>query len=573
MAAARRRLCRTEGWLIMNAADNSNIVKTEEDVWHFHGGIKLPGHKQMSTQTPIARVPASKRYVIPLNQHKGAEGEIIVATGDRVLKGQMLARPHGLISAAIHAPVSGTVIEIAEHRFPHPSALPGLCIVIENDFQSEWIERKPVAGDYINMSSHDLRTIIRDAGIVGLGGASFPTAVKQTEVGIDTLILNGVECEPYISCDDMLMRERADEIIKGLQIIAHIIRAKTCVVAIEDNKPEAITAVTSAVKHSGSSTIKVQRVPTIYPSGGERQLIKVITGKEVPVNGLPSDIHVLCHNVATSYAIYKAVFEAEPLISRIVTVTGRGVQSPQNLEVDIGTAIQDCIEFCGGYKKEAQSLIMGGPMMGLTLDTDQLPVIKSTNCLLVSAGIDITLPSSENHMPCIRCGKCVDVCPANLLPQQLYWFSGSKHYDRAIEYNLFDCIECGCCAYVCPSQIPLVQYYRHAKSDIWEQERERKKSDIARERHERRLERLEKQKQEREARLKKKREALSKNKHSRDTEMEKKKALIADALARVKKKRSKQNIKLRNTENLTAEQQQKIKEADARREQMKQQGK
>jgi electron transport complex protein RnfC len=557
----------------MNANDNSNILKTEEDVWHFHGGIKLPGHKDMSTKQSISRMPASKHYVIPLNQHKGAEGEIVVTAGDRVLKGQMLARPHGLISAAIHSPASGKVVEIVKHRFPHPSALPGTCIVIENDYQDEWIERKPVADDYVNVSSHDLRTIIRDAGIVGLGGASFPAAVKQTEIGIKTLILNGVECEPYISCDDMLMRERADNIIKGAQIIAHIIRAENCVIAIEDNKPEAITAITRAVQHSGSGTIKVQTVPTIYPSGGERQLIKVITGEEVPVNGLPSDIHVLCHNVATSYAIYKAVFEAEPLISRIVTVTGRGVNSPRNLEVDIGTSIHDCIEYCGGYKKEAKALIMGGPMMGLALDTDELPVIKSSNCLLVSAGIDITLPSSEEHMPCIRCGKCVDVCPANLLPQQLYWFAGSKHYDRAVEYNLFDCIECGCCAYVCPSQIPLVQYYRHAKSDIWEQERERKKADIARERHERRLERLEKQKQEREARLKKKREALAKNKPSRDTEMDKKKALIAEALARVNEKKLKQHTKARNTENLTPEQQQKIKEADARREAMKRQGK
>ncbi|MBT8127353.1 MAG: electron transport complex subunit RsxC [Gammaproteobacteria bacterium] len=557
----------------MKTPNGSNILKSEDDVWRFHGGIKLPGHKAMSTQRPISRMPPSQRYSIPLNQHKGAEGEIIVCVGERVRKGQMLAKPHGLISAAIHAPVSGQVVEIAAHRFPHPSALPGTCIVIENDFQNEWIKRAAVADDYINMSSHDLRAVVRDAGIVGLGGASFPTAVKQTEVGVNTLILNGVECEPYISCDDMLMREHADEIIKGTQITAHIIKAKHCIVAIEDNKPEAIAAVTRAVQQSGSDNIVVQTVPTIYPSGGERQLIKIITGKEVPVNGLPSDIDVLCHNVATCYAIYKAVYEAEPLISRIVTVTGRGVNAPQNLEVSIGTPINECIEHCGGYKKEAKALIMGGPMMGLTLDTDQLPIIKSSNCLLISAGVDITLPSSEYHMPCIRCGNCVDVCPANLLPQQLYWFAASNQYDRAVEYNLFDCIECGCCAYVCPSKIPLVQYYRHAKSDIWEQERERKKADIARERHERRLERLEKQKQERDARLKKKREALAKNRVQRDTEMDKKKALIAEALARVNEKKSKHSIKARNTENLTPEQRRKIKEADARREQMKQQGK
>jgi len=552
----------------MSAVKKSNILKTGESTWSFHGGIKLPGHKDMSTKKPISRMPSSERYVIPLNQHMGAEGEVLVSTGDNVLKGQMLACPHGLISATVHSPVSGKVVEITQHHFPHPSGLAGTCIVIENDHKDEWVERNPIGDDYTNISSHKLRSIVRDAGIVGLGGATFPAAVKQTEVGIQTLILNGVECEPYITCDDMLMRERADGIIKGAKIIAQIIKAEQCIIAIEDNKPEAIEAVARAVSLDGSENITVQSVPTIYPSGGERQLIKIITGKEVPVNGLPSDIHVLCHNVATSYAIYKAVYEAEPLISRIVTITGRGVNSPQNLEVDIGTSIHDCIEYCGGYKNDARALIMGGPMMGLTLNTDELPVIKATNCLLVTAGIDIRLPDSEIHMPCIRCGKCVEVCPANLLPQQLYWFAADKDYDRAVEYNLFDCIECGCCAYVCPSQIPLVQYYRFAKSDIWEQERERKKSDIARQRHESRLERLEKQKQEREARLKKKRDALAKNKGGRDKEMDKKKALIEEALARVNEKKSNQKTKAKNTENLTPEQQQKIEQADARRESM-----
>jgi len=553
----------------MGALKKSPVLIREDRAWRFHGGIKLPGHKELSTKSAISRLPSSDRYVIPLNQHIGAEGEILVTTGERVLKGQVLARPKGMISATVHSPVSGKVAEIAEHRFPHPSGIAGICIVIDNDHRDEWIERRPLGDDYASTSSHELRNIVRDAGIVGLGGAAFPAAVKQTEVGIETLILNGVECEPYISCDDMLMRERAESIIKGAKIIAHIIKAEQCIVAIEDNKPEALEAIVRAVENDGSDAIKVQVVPTIYPSGGERQLIKLITGREVPVNGLPSDINVLCHNVATSYAIYRAVYEGEPLISRIVTVTGRGVASPQNLEVDIGAPIRQCIEYCGGYKNDARALIMGGPMMGLTLDTDDLPVIKATNCLLVTAGIDITLPESETHMPCIRCGQCVDVCPANLLPQQLYWFSGNRDYDRAVDYNLFDCIECGCCAYVCPSRIPLVQYYRHAKSDIWEQERERKKSDIARQRHENRQARLEKQKRERDARLKKKREALARNKSDRDQEMDKKKALIAEALARVNEKKSRQKTRARNTENLTPEQQQKIREADARRDRMK----
>ena len=555
----------------MSTVKNPHVLDHEDNTWSFHGGIKLPGHKDMSTPHPISRMPAVDRYVIPLNQHIGAEGNIHVVAGDHVLKGQMLAGPHGLISAAVHSPVSGRVVEVAEHHFPHPSGLAGMCVVIENDYRDEWISRDPVGDDYLNQSSHQLRNIVRDAGIVGLGGAGFPAAVKQTEVGLETLILNGVECEPYITCDDMLMRERADAIIKGAQIIMHIIKSAQCVIAIEDNKPEAIAAIGAALDRDGGDSIKVQIVPTIYPSGGERQLITVITGREVPIDGLPSDINVLCQNVATAYAVYKVVYEAEPLISRVVTITGRGVSTPQNLEVDIGTPMQACIEFCGGYRDEARALIMGGPMMGLTLERDDLPVIKTTNCLLVTAGIDITLPDSEIHMPCIRCGKCVDVCPANLLPQQLYWFAGNKDYERAVEYNLFGCIECGCCAYVCPSRIPLVQYYRHAKSDIWERERDRKKSDIARQRHEHRLERLEKQKKEREERLKKKREALARQKDTRGQETDKKKAIIAEALARVSEKKSRQKIKAANTDILTPEQQQQIREAYARLDQMKRQ--
>ena len=304
----------------MNAKSQSNILRTAEATWKFHGGIKLPGHKDLSTRKPIERMPASQRYVVPINQHIGAEPEVLVAEGDRVLKGQMLASPHGMISAAIHSPVSGKVVEIAPHRFPHPSGIAGTSIVIENDHQDEWVTREPVGDSYSSMTSHDLRMIVRNCGIVGLGGATFPAAVKQTEVGLKTLILNGVECEPYITCDDMLMRERAREIVAGAKIIAHIIKAESSIIAIEDNKPEAIEAITHAVEQDDSENLHVQVVPTIYPSGGERQLIKLITGMEVPINGLPADIQVLCQNVATCYATYKAIYEAEPLISRIITV-------------------------------------------------------------------------------------------------------------------------------------------------------------------------------------------------------------------------------------------------------------
>jgi len=535
----------------------------------FHGGLKLEGHKQLSTCTPIATLPAQSRYIIPVLQHIGQAGEIMVKVGEQVSKGQMLARPRHLMSAPIHAPVSGTVADIGDYPVPHPSGLNASCIVIDNDFRDEWVARSAVGDQAYQMTPSVLRRLIRDAGIVGLGGAGFPTSVKQTEIDIETLVINGVECEPYISCDDMLMRERASEIVAGAEIIGHIIKAREIIIAIEDNKPEAIAAMQAAIADDITGYFRVQVVPTIYPSGGEKQLIKVVLDKEVPINGLPNDIGVLCQNVATAYAIYRKIFHDEPLISRIVTITGHGVQRPQNLEVAIGTSIQACIDYCGGYKEQHGPLIMGGPMMGFALQGSELPVTKVTNCLLASNAADHTLsPDTAAHQPCIRCGRCVDVCPANLLPQQLYWYAGARNLERLVEYHLFDCIECGCCAYVCPSHIPLVQYYRYAKSEIWEQERQRKQADIARQRHEAHLERLEKQKQEREEKLRQKREALKARPAAASTAGDDgKAAAIAAALARVEAKKKQQGITPKNTDNLSVEQQQLIDAVEKRRQQ------
>lgn len=533
---------------------------------HFHGGLRLNYHKELSSQSAIVTARAQSRYVVPVQQHIGAPGEIIVETGQRVLKGQMLARPTKLISASVHAPVSGTVIDIDQYPVPHPSGMSADCIVIENDFQDEWVERNPVGDRYHQMNSHDLRNIVRDAGIVGLGGAVFPAAIKQTETNIHTLIINGVECEPYITCDDRLMRERAREILSGADIIAHIIKARECVIAIEDNKPEAIAAMQAAADEDGTEFFRVQSIPTIYPSGSEKQLITLLTGKEVPINGLPADIDVLCQNVGTAYAIHKAVYDDEPLISRIVTFTGKGIKEPQNMEVLIGTTIADCVAQCGGYNDDASCLIMGGPMMGYTLSSDQLPVVKACNCLLVTTSDEIHPANTEAHLPCIRCGRCVDVCPAKLLPQQIYWHASTNNFERATEYHLFDCIECGCCSYVCPSQIPLVQYYRNAKSEIWTLEAERKKSNHARERHEARERRLQQQKREREDNLRKKREMLNKKKgEPAESEIDQKKAAIEAALARVKEKKEAQAITPKNVDHLSAEQERQIREADQRR--------
>ena len=545
-------------------------MKASNTLKHFHGGLHLDYHKEMSKQSPIVACEPQARYVIPVQQHIGVAGEVIVEKGQRVLKGQMLATTKKLISAPVHSPVSGTVVDIGLHATPHPSGMESQCIIIENDFCDEWEERKRIGENYHQMNSHDLRGIVRDAGIVGLGGAVFPSAIKQTEINIDTLIINGMECEPYITCDDRLMLDRAQQVLSGADIIGHIIKARECIIAIEDNKPEAIKAMLTAIDEEGTGFFRLQMVPTLYPSGSEKQLIKIVTGKEVPMNGLPADVDVLCQNVGTAYAIHKAVFEAEPLISRIVTVTGAGIKQPQNMEVLIGTSIEDCIKQCGGYTDDASSMIIGGPMMGYSVSTDRLPIIKACNCLLVVTDNEINPTNTKAHMPCIRCGKCVEVCPAKLLPQQLYWYASTANFERVAEHHLFDCIECGCCSYVCPSQIPLVQYYRHAKSSIWELEADRKKSNAARERHESRLLRLEKQKHERDEKLRKKREALKKKKGEPvESEIDKKKVAIAAALARVKEKKETSAAAPKNTDNLNAEQQRQIDEADQRRKSIK----
>jgi len=529
----------------------SVINSIDSSLTTFDGGIKLPEHKDISTGTGISTVQQCKQYIIPLQQHIGVISQPLVKPGDKVLKGQMLAQPGNLISAAVHSPVSGLVTEIKNHDIPHISGLSDLCIFIENDFKDEWLERHPLGDEYNQATSSSLRKIIRDAGIVGLGGATFPAAVKQTEVNVKTLILNGVECEPYITCDDALMREHAEEVLSGADIIGQVIKARQCIIAIEDNKPEAIKAIRQVIEKDGTGFFQIKTIPTLYPSGGEKQLIKIITGKEVPKDNHPAELGVLCHNVATAYAIHRAVYFAEPLISRIATVTGHGIKHAQNIEVLIGTPMQACIEHCGGYTEDSDELIMGGPMMGFSLKTDALPVVKATNCLLVSVKEEDTQHDSgqkQNQLPCIRCGRCVEVCPVRLLPQQLYWYASSKNIDRLNEHHLFDCIECGCCAYVCPSHIPLVQYYRFAKTTIQQQERERKASDIARLRHEANQVRKEKQKREREEKLRKKREMLkkksttSKNTSSETgTDKDSKKAAITDAIARAQAKKAERN--------------------------------
>lgn len=460
---------------------------------HFHGGLHLQYNKEMSTRTPVSRLPLPERLYLPLRQHIGEAADPIVSPGDKVLKGQSLAIAKGYVSAPIHAPTSGTIIEIEERVLPHPSGLRAPMIVLEPDGKDEGVERDPLP-DYTKMDFSELRNIIRCAGVVGLGGAVFPSAVKLNPLPgktIETLVLNGAECEPYITCDDMLMRDRAADIVSGAKIIMHLVKTGRCQIAIEDNKPEAAEAMRRAI--ADEPRFEVVVIPSVYPSGSEKQLIQILTGKQVPSHGLPADVGIVCQNVGTAAAIHDVVFNTKPLISRLVTVTGEGIKTPQNVEVPIGTPVKALLDYCGGTTGEVD-LIMGGPMMGVRLPGEDVPVIKATNCILVQPRADLI-----EAMPCIRCSQCAIHCPCSLLPQEMYRYIKAEKYERAQDFNLFDCIECGCCSWVCPSEIPLVQYYRHAKTQIWDQERLKAKADKARQRSEFRKFRIEREKAEKAA--------------------------------------------------------------------------
>jgi electron transport complex protein RnfC len=508
---------------------------SERKLYHFHGGLHLQGNKELATKEAVATAPIPPQLIFPLQQHIGEPAEPVVQVGEQVGKGQVIARATGYVSAAVHASSSGTVTAIEERPVPHPSGLKAPCVVIETDGQDTWADR-PKPMNLEDLDPAELRARVRASGIVGLGGAAFPTSVKLNpgeHRPIETLVINGAECEPYISCDDMLMRERPGEIVSGIRILKHALQPRQTLIGIEDNKAEAIAALREALASAPAEDIELVEIPTIYPTGGEKQLVKVLTGKEIPSNGLSFDIGAVCQNVGTAAALHRALNLGEPLLSRFVTVTGRAVRSQRNVDVRLGTPVRQLIELCGGYLGDVDRLIQGGPMMGFALHTDEVPVVKATNCILVAAPGDVFEP--DVPMPCIRCGACETVCPANLLPQQLYWYARSRDLDKAQEYHLFDCIECGCCAAVCPSHIPLVQYYRFAKTEVWDQERNTRAADIARRRHEFREARLERLKAEQEEARRKKRQAL---KHPpKKAEADPKKAAIESALARVKAKK------------------------------------
>jgi len=478
----------------MNAIVNiANLFKSAKDIFPFHGGVHPPENKAQSTQLPIGQLPIPKKIVLPLRQHVGNIPKIKVKVSDYVLKGQLIAEAEGSVSAAIHASTSGTISAIEDAIIPHPSSLPDRCITITPDGKDQWIKKTPQ--DWRNAERKSLVDSLRLSGIVGLGGATFPTHIKlraDGKSGVHTLVINAAECEPYITCDDMLMRERADEIVKGITIAQYLLDAENVIIGIEDNKPEAAKAMQAAVSEHAQIQIKI--VPTLYPSGDARRLVHLVLNTEIPFDKRSTEVGLQVFNVATVVALYRYFELGEPSISRIVSMTGN-VQQPQNFEVIFGTPILHLVKNAGGAKADTSHFIMGGPMMGFNLPSADVPITKAANCI-IAASPTLFAPAPP-AMPCIRCARCADACPVNLQPQELYWFSKSDNFEKANDYKIFDCIECGACSYVCPSDIPLVQYYRYAKSEIIALDKAKEAADLARERNEFRLARIEREKQER----------------------------------------------------------------------------
>ncbi|MCP3127361.1 electron transport complex subunit RsxC [Shewanella sp. KJ2020] len=499
-------------------------------LWRSPGGIHPPEVKFLSNTTPIGQLPLAQEYLVPVPQ-VGENCTLAVKVGDKVLKGMPLTHGTSIWHLPVHAPTSGTVIAIEPRASNHASALPVNTCVIAADGKDTWCELAP--SELEGLSDQQIIEKIHAAGIAGMGGAAFPSHIKLNPVSeIDLVIINGVECEPYISADDRLMREYSQDILAGIGIIYRLLTPKRIVIAIEDNKPEAISAMQQAVKQSSipAGTVRVTVIPTKYPSGGEKQLIQIITGREVPSGAIPAKLGIVVHNVGTAFAIHQAVTQGKPLIERVVTVTGQNVGKPGNYWLPIGTPVEHVLSTTEFKPEPQQKVIIGGPMMGHALPTIQVPILKGTNCILVPSSQEIGTTPEEKA--CIRCGECANACPALLLPQQLFWHAKAEEYDKAASYNLKDCIECGCCSYVCPSDIPLVEYYRIAKSALKQAADEKQQAERAKHRFEARLHRLEEEKLAREAKAKEAAERRQATMTGTD------KNAVAEAMARIAAKKA-----------------------------------
>lgn len=538
---------------------NNTLFKETEIIqfckYEFSGGIHPEQHKTISNQSDIEDFPLAKELLLPVYQSKQSRRENLVSPGELVLFGQKLFDQEQLVQdyeapkTATHSPCYGEVLEIGPRDFGHSTGLSMLSARIKTT-SDEKSPTFPTIKNWQLSDRQDLLNRVEEAAIVGLGGAVFPTHLKLAKQGksIDTLIVNAMECEPYITCDDRLLQEFATEVLQGALIAAKIVNASTILFGIEENKPEAIKLLQQVILDfiendpiNTTINIKIIIAPTKYPSGGEKQLIQLLTGKQVPQGKYPASLGILVQNVATLYAVYQAVAKGLPLTHRVVTITGDLVKKPANYWMAFGTPISHIISILKIETSRLRNVIIGGPLMGQSISNLEIPTQKATNCLIFNADQNNLSDSKQSivssHLACIRCGECEVSCPIQLLPQQLYWFAQSEQWNSLEEYSLFDCIECGACSYVCPSEIPLVSYYRFAKSQIKSKQMSQTKSDIAKQRFENRDARLVRIKQQRDEKRRKTAETRKLATENKKKDPDGKKAAIEAALARVKNKK------------------------------------
>lgn len=474
-------------------------------LFKISGGVHPDDCKTLTAKRAIETLPLPALLHVPLQQHIGSPAAPVVRRGDQVLKGQLLAHSQGMISAPVHAPTSGRIMGVGNYPAHHASGLSVRTITLKPDGKEQWVDHEPLPADPFELDPEEIATRVAAAGIVGMGGATFPSAVKlnlRTRYTLTTLVINGAECEPYLTCDDRLMQEHTSQVIDGIRIMAHALGVATVIIGIENNKPDAQSAMESAAM--SYPDIRIARLPTRYPMGSEKHLVQTLTGLETPARGLTADIGVVVHNVATALAVHDALRQGRPLLSRIVTVSGGAIRKPKNLRVLIGTPLDDLLAYCGGFTSPPARLISGGPMMGQPLPSTRVPIVKGSNGVLALTGKEL---ANDTVMPCIRCASCVRACPCGLIPLEMASYARAGDLEGAVGFGLLDCIACGSCAYVCPSNIPLVQYFNYAKGELTARQREEHNQMETRRLAELRNDRMEKQKQA-------KREALAKRKQS-----------------------------------------------------------